>query len=1099
VICPRCATENPDRAKFCLECAAPLTPATGEREERKVVSVLFADLVGFTSRAEKLDPEEVRRVLQPYHALLRRELERHGGTVEKFIGDAVMAVFGAPVAREDDPERAVRAAIAIRDALTGSGLNVRIGVTTGEALVSLDAKPDAGEGIVAGDVVNTASRLQAAAPVDGVLVDEMTRQATDETIEYADHQPVAAKGKESPVAAWRAIQARARYGLDVRQHGAAALVGRDAELGLLVDALTRARVDREPQLVTLVGVPGIGKSRLVWELFQRVEAEPELIRWRQGRSLPYAQGVSLWAFGEMVKAEAGILDTDDEEAAGDKLRRAVAAIVPEANEARWVETHLRPLVGVGGAIELRTAERAERFAAWRRFLEAAAEQHPLVLVFEDLHWADDDLLDFVDHIVDWGRGVPLLVLATARPELLARRPGWAGGKANAVTRSLGALSEDDTGRLVRALLGRNLLDVDLEATLLERAGGNPLYAEEMARFVAEGRRLDDLPATLQGAIAARIDALPSDQKSLLQAAAVVGKVFWLGAVAAIAGLARWDVEEALHDLERKEFVRRERQSSVASESEYAFRHLLVRDVAYGEIPWARRAEPHRLAAEWIESLGRPEDHAEMLAHHYLSALEYLRATAEDAAPIAEAAGRALEAAGQRAYSLNAWAAAVRHYRAALELTPADDHAHTRLMLGLGQALHAAVDPEAESVLEDVASAGERSLEEAAVAEGLLANLWWYRGRRQDAMQHIERARELLRDGPETPARAAVLSELSRLLMIHRDDEEALAIGREALAIAERLGLDDIRAAALDNVGVARVALGDVAGRQDLERAIEIGLATSLREAGRAHNNLGFMNFEMGDVRADRVERTKSRRVAERAGDTAQLQFLWGAEMILGHQLGDWEDALGNATRILEGASSGAGHYFEGVALAVRAMIRFARGDEAGAEADMHAALPLVHQAGDAQMIVPTLDVRLRIDWDEGRRADASATARELLAMLTPRPARLDALIGLALVAPELDIVDEVRSIIGRVRIPSRWLAAASLILDGRLTQAADLLAEIGDLQYEARVRMLASRRLRDAGKHVEADEQLERARAFWRSVGATRYLAVAEGVRSVAS
>jgi class 3 adenylate cyclase/tetratricopeptide (TPR) repeat protein len=1098
VICPRCGTDNPEQAKFCLECATPLSTATSEREERKVVSVLFADLVGFTSRAEKLDPEEVRRVLQPYHSLLRGELERHGGTVEKFIGDAVMAVFGAPVSREDDPERAVRAALAIRDKLAGSDLSVRIGITTGEALVSLSARPQTGEGMVAGDVVNTASRLESAAPADAILVDNGTRRATELAIEYVDHPPVAAKGKEQPVAVWRAVEARSRYGVDVRQHGAGPLVGREAELALLVDALARVRTDLEPELVTLIGEPGIGKSRLVWELFQRVEEEPDLIRWRQGRSLPYAEGVSLWAFGEMVKAEAGVLDTDDEEATADKVRRAVVAIVPEATEARWVETHLRPLVGISGTTELRGADRGERFAAWRRFVEAAAEQHPFVFVFEDLHWADDDLLDFVDYLVDWARGVPLLVIATARPELLARRPGWGGGKANAATRSLGALSADDTGRLVRALLGRNLLSADMEATLLERAGGNPLYAEEMARLVADGRQMDDLPGTLQGAIAARIDALSGEQKSLLQAAAVVGKVFWLGSVTAIAGLPRWGTEQALHELERKEFVRRERQSSVASEAEYAFRHLLVRDVAYGQIPRARRAERHRLAAEWIESLGRPEDHSEMLAHHYLNALEYLRAAGEDTTPIADPARRALEAAGQRAYALNAWPAAIRSYRAALDLTPADDPARPRLLLGLGRALHASVDPEAVLVLEEVASHGARSAEEAAIAEGLLANLWWYRGRRQEAVRHIERARDLLRDGPPTGGRAAVLSELSRLLTIHGDNEEAIAAGREALEIAEALGLDDIRAAVLDNVGVARIRLGDMAGRADLERSLEIGLASSLREAARAYNNLAFQFFEMGDVRADRDGRRESRRVAERAGDTAQLGFLWGAEALLGVQLGEWDDALRNISRILDAARSG-GHYFEGLGHAMRALIRFARGDAPGAHIDLEAALPLVREAGDPQMVVPTLDIQLGIAWDEGRRADADRAARELLDIFGPRPVRLDSLIGLALVASGLDLVDEVRAVIRLVRMPSRWVEAANLILDGELQQAADMLAEIGDLRYEARVRMFASQGLREQGKDTVADEQLERARVFWRSVGATRYLSAAADTRSVAS
>ena len=309
--CPQCGRENADDASFCSGCGTRLEAGrTAAREERKVVSILFADLVGFTSQAERLDPEDVRATLSPYYAQLRSELERHGGTVEKFIGDAVMAVFGAPVAHEDDPERAVRAGLAIRDAIVEDGrLQVRVAVTTGEALVTLDATPAEGEGMVAGDVVNTAARLQSAAPVNGVLVDETTYRATRQWIDYGEAEPVQAKGKAAPVGVWEAREARSRFGVDVVQAGAA-FVGRRRELDFLTDALARAREERAPQLVTLVGVPGIGKSRLVYELSCVADAEEELIFWRQGRSLPYGEGVTYWALAEMAKAHAGILDTD---------------------------------------------------------------------------------------------------------------------------------------------------------------------------------------------------------------------------------------------------------------------------------------------------------------------------------------------------------------------------------------------------------------------------------------------------------------------------------------------------------------------------------------------------------------------------------------------------------------------------------------------------------------------------------------------------------------------------------------------------------------------------------------------------------------------
>ena len=310
------------------------------RQERKVVTCLFCDLVGFTAQAESMDPEDVDALLSEYHEQVRYELERHGGTVEKFVGDAVMALFGAPTAHEDDPERAVRAALAIRD---GIELTVRVGITTCEVLVRLASEP--GEAMARGDVVNTASRLQSAAPENGILVDETTYRATARAIEYRAAHPVEAKGKTEPVLVWEAVQARSRPEVDVRRPRAP-LVGRTRELDVLVDALARVREERSPQLVTLVGEPGIGKSRLVYELFQRVEAEPELITWRQGRSLPYGEGVSFWALGEMVKAQAGILETEAEDEAARKLAAAVDRLLPEASESRWVEAHLRPLAGL---------------------------------------------------------------------------------------------------------------------------------------------------------------------------------------------------------------------------------------------------------------------------------------------------------------------------------------------------------------------------------------------------------------------------------------------------------------------------------------------------------------------------------------------------------------------------------------------------------------------------------------------------------------------------------------------------------------------------------------------------------------------------------
>ena len=490
-VCPHCGQESPEGFRFCGSCGSAMAAAP-RTEERKVVTVLFADLVGFTGRSERMDVEDVRGTLAPYHALLREQLEHFGGTVEKFIGDAVMALFGAPVSHEDDPERAVRAALSIRAAIDRLNeqepdldLHLRVGVNTGEALIVLGADAARGEGMASGDVVNTAARLQAAAPVDGILVGETTFRATDRAITYREADAVLAKGKARPVPAWEAVEARARLGVDVIQRPTTPLVGRRAEIDLLLDALRRSRTENAVQLVTLVGVPGIGKSRLVWELFQAVEADPEFVTWRQGRSLPYGEGVTFWALGEMIAAQAGILDSDPADEAGAKLAATVSDLIEDPGEAAWVTEHVRALAGLetgGGGGDDR---RSEATAAWRRFLEALAERHPLVLVFEDMHWADDALLDFVDHLVDWASGVPMLVVCTARPELLDRRREWGGGKRNALTIALSPLADTDIARLIGTLLEQAVLPAETQATLLATAEGNPLYAEEYVRMLID--------------------------------------------------------------------------------------------------------------------------------------------------------------------------------------------------------------------------------------------------------------------------------------------------------------------------------------------------------------------------------------------------------------------------------------------------------------------------------------------------------------------------------------------------------------------------------------------------------------------------------------
>ena len=1057
------------------------------RRERKVVTVLFADLVGFTSRAESLDPEDVEAILRPYHQRLRDELERHGGTVEKFIGDAVMALFGAPIAHEDDPERAVRAALAIREWAEEAGdLEVRIGITTGEALVSLDARPEAGEGMASGDVVNTASRLQAAAPTNGILVDETTYRATERAITFEEAEPVEAKGKSEPVSVWKASEARSRFGVDVPQEARTPLVGRREELDALVGALARVRKERTPQLVTLVGVPGIGKSRLVYELFQQVESEPDLITWRQGRSLPYGEGVTFWALAEMVKGEAGILETDSAEQAATKLQAATEAVLAEPAEARWVEAHVRPLVGLGGDGEPGGEGQAEAFAAWRRFLEALAEQRPSVVVFEDLHWADDGLIEFVDHLVDWASEVPLLVVCTARPELLSRRPGWGGGKPNAVTISLSALAGDETAQLVHALLDRAVLPAALQATLLDRAGGNPLYAEEFARMIEERGSLGDgelrLPESLQGIIAARLDALSPEEKTLVQDAAVMGKVFWPGALAALGGRERRALEEALHGLERRQFLRRERRSSVAGETQHAFLHLLVRDVAYGQIPRVQRAEKHRLAAEWIESLAsdRSEDRAEMLAHHYLSALELAEAAGLDTAALAAPARAALRDAGDRALALNAFTAARGFYAAALDLVSQDDPARPYLVYKLVQADAVVRESDLDALAEAVAGfLAASDAEAAAEVEAYIGITLWNRGLRGEADEHLERAFALVEDAPLSPQKVRVLAERSRFRMWSGDNEGAVRAGREVLSMAEELGLDDVRVSVLNNVGTARVALGEEGGFSDLQQSLALGLEHSMAQhLHRTYHNLMESYRAVGRLVESAEVLAEERISDERFGLERQLRWVVGEEAVDRYWRGDWKTALALSDEFIAEVESSSPHYMESGCRFVRASIRLARGDEAGADEDSARGVDLGREQKDLQAFAPMLALRARILLALEGTAEAAALVDEVLA----QPLHYAAVVDLAWALTDLQRTEELLSRAEELG-PTPWLEAALAIAGGRIESAADILAEMGNVADEAYARLRSGR-----------DHEIRRALEFYRSVGATRYIEQGESM-----
>src|SRR5262245_4612599 len=1108
--CPSCGTVVSPELAFCTSCGASLEEAERvSAEERKVVTAVFVDLVGFTGRSEQLDPEDVRAFLGPYHARAKTELERFGGTVEKFIGDAVVAVFGAPVAHEDDPERAVRAALAVREAISelnaedpSLGLSVRIGAATGEALVNLNARPERGEQLAAGDVLNTASRLQSAAPADGILVDEATHRSTQHMIEYREADPVVAKGKSAPVPVWDPVAPKARLGVDIAFRGRAPLVGRTDELKALLDAVARSQRDRSAQLVTLVGVPGIGKSRLVWELFSALDSDPaQYVAWRQGRSLPYGDGVAFWALGEMTKAQAGILESDDAEAAEAKLRAAVNYVLEEAEEARWVESHLRPLAGLGADADVSGDNTAEALAAWRRFFEALAEQRPLILVFEDLHWADEGLLDFVDQMAEWTTDVPLLILCTARPELLDRRPGWGGGKRNATTISLAPLSQDDTAELVSSLLdGR--LQGDRRSELLTRAGGNPLYAEEFVRMLAQAEEELPLPESVQGIIAARLDTLPPDEKTLAQAAAIIGKVFWPGALGEMLSLSRAEIDHTLHALERKEFVRRERRSSIAGESAYVFRHVLVRDVAYSQIPRKRRADMHRLAADWIEALAgdRPEDLADMVAHHYLSALDLDRRSGREDPELAARARSALVEAGDRSFALNAFPAAARFYEQALALTPETDAERPRLLLGYGRALFHAEGSGKEALREaadEFLEAGEP--EQAALALVALADfVHFIEGKSQESQASLDLAVSLVAESPPSAVKAGVLANRARFHMISDETDRAIPLADEALALATELGLEDLQAHTLNTRGVARTLNGDVGGVEDLERAVRIAPLLSF-ERMRALHNLVSTLVELGDLERGFALMSSSREAARRHGHVVAMAWADTQQMDELYWTGAWDELLARVEEMIENASSASPVLMLIDAYTFRARLRLARGNVEGALEDSARLLEHARSQGDPQVGFPALAARADVLYETGGAEEATAAVDELLARWreSPTSAAGPWVAEIAYVLERLGRGADLPEASAEVRLRTRWLEAAESLARGDASRAADLYESIGAQPEAARTRLRAAELQIAAGRRDEAEWQLSRAADFFRAAGADRYVREVEALLAV--
>ena len=616
-----------------------------------MVSVLFVDLVGFTSKAETLDPEDVRAFLTPYYERVRSELVSFGGVVEKFIGDAVMGVFGAPIAYGDDAERAVRAAFAVRDWAEGEELQIRIAVNTGEAIVELEARPGHGEAMIAGDVVNTAARLQTAAPVGSVLVGQETYQSTRGAIEYRPAQPVKAKGKDQPVRAWLALRPVAAVG--ERPVAAVPMIGRDRELDALTTIWQRVTEESRSHFVTVFGPSGIGKSRLALELAQHVAGDGG--RAIRGRSTPYGESSPYSAFAQQVKQVAGIFDSDDPADAAVKLADGVASLAGAA-AAEEHAPHLAALLGLEGDQEV--GDRETLFFSARVFVESLALDTPTMLLYEDIHWADASQLDLLETLASRVRDVPVLFVALARPELLGDRPSWGGGLPAYTALPLEPLTPSASQELVAHLIEDPALRDERAQAVTESGEGNPLFLEELAAAVAERSADERLPTSVRSIIAARLDSLPPEERGVLVDASVVGRVFWRGALMEIA--ARDDLSRMLGSLEARDLVQREAVSRIKGDQQYAFKHGLIHEVAYGTLPRPARRSRHAAVARFLEAATSVGQSHEALGHHWREAGENDRA-AEQLIRAAEQAGRGW-----------AKARALELYGEAFELVPEED-------------------------------------------------------------------------------------------------------------------------------------------------------------------------------------------------------------------------------------------------------------------------------------------------------------------------------------------------------------------------------------------------------------------------------------------
>jgi class 3 adenylate cyclase/tetratricopeptide (TPR) repeat protein len=917
--CPSCGAQNEPDDRFCGDCGAalaadvPMQPARAQpapvtrdapAAERRLVSVLFADLVGFTTLSESRDAEDTRELLSGYFDQARTVIERYGGTVEKFIGDAVMAVWGAPVANEDDAERAVRAALELVAAVPelGPGLKARAGVLTGEAAVTLGAQ---GEGMVAGDLVNTASRIQSAAEPGTVLVGESTKRATEAAIAYEDAGSHELKGKTEPMSLWRALRVVAGTRGAMRSSALEApFVGRDRELRLVKELFHGSADEQKAHLVSVTGIAGIGKSRLSWEFEKYIDGLARDVYWHRGRCLSYGEGVAYWALAEMVRMRCDIVEDEEPGSARAKLRATVEEHIPDSEERRWVEPRLAHLLGLE---EGAAGDQENLFSAWRILFERLAEHWPTILVFEDMQWADESLLDFLEYLLEWSRSHPLYVLVLARPELVDKRPSWGAGKRNFASLYLEPLSEQSMGDLLTGLVPG--LSNDLQARILERAEGVPLYAVETVRMLLDRGLLAqegnvytltgpvetlEVPETLHALIAARLDSLTQEERRLVQDGSVLGKTFTKNGLTALTGLADADLEPLLVGLVRKEVLSIQADPRSPERGQYSFLQDIVKHVAYETLSKKERKAKHLGAAEFLSSVWSAEEDeiVEVVAAHYLDAYD-AAPDDPDAEEIRSKAREMLVRAAERAASLAANSEAQRAYERAIELTDdarlqAELHERAGLMARVGaRSDDSAVHFERAIELFETACATHPA---ARVSARLAEILWQDRGRIEQGLENMERAFEVLSQEEPDEDLASLAAQLGRFLFFAGQSDLALLRIETALEIAEARGVPEIFSDALNTKAIILAGRGRrLEALALLPYALHVALENDKPLASiRAYYNLAdtLCHVDRYEEAADAVRDGLA--LARRVGDRLQeWQFL--GQVYPYFALGAWDE------------------------------------------------------------------------------------------------------------------------------------------------------------------------------------------------------------------